>query len=150
MKTKYVLIVLIALFAQTGYAQKNINQLFNEFSQAKDVTRVSFGNISMKLAGFFTDVMGVDGIEVLSLKECAKSVNDDFIAAFKELKDSKYETMVTSNEGNNRTRILVQMKDDVIRELVILTTGDNNALIRIKGNIKPSDIDSLVKKHGNG
>ena len=150
MKTKYVLIVLIALFAQASYAQKDIDQLFNRFSNEKDVSRVSIGNVSMKLASLFTDVMGVDGIEVLSLDECSSSVKDNFKAALKEFKDSRFETMVTSNENNNRTRVLVRMEEDTIRELIVFTFGDNNALIRIKGNIKPSDIDALVKKHGNG
>lgn len=150
MKTKYVLIVLIALFTQAGYAQKNINQLFNEFSKAKDVTSVSLGNISLKFASLFTDVMGVDGVEVLSLDECSSTIKENFKAALKDFKDSKFETMITSNENNNKTRVLVRMEEDTIRELIVFTYGDSNALIRIKGKIKPSDIDALVKKHKNG
>lgn len=150
MKTKYVLIVLIALFTQTSYAQKNIDQLFKKFSSEKNVSRISFGDFSMKLAGMFTDVMGVDGIEMLSLDECSSTIKEDFKTALSELKDSGYETMVTSNKEGERTRVLVKMKDETIKELVVFITGNSNSLIRIKGNIKPSDIDSLVKKHRNG
>lgn len=150
MRTKYVLIVLIALITQAGYAQKGIDELFKNFSNAKDVTRISLGDFSMKLAGMFTDVMGVEGVEILSFDECSSSIKEEFLSAVKNLKDSGYETMVTANEGKSRTRVLVRMKEDIISELVVLTTGDKHALIRIKGNIKASDIDALVNKHKNG
>ncbi|MDD4514722.1 DUF4252 domain-containing protein [Massilibacteroides sp.] len=150
MKTKYVLIALLALITQIGVAQKNIDQLFKQFAKEKNVSTVSIGSISMKLAGLFTDVMGVDGIQVLSLDECADEVKSNFQSALKDLKDAGYETMVTANEDGNRTRVLVKMKDETIRELIVFISGNSNSLIRIKGNIKPSDIDSLVKKHANG
>ena len=38
----------------------------------------------------------------------------------------------------------------MIRELVVLTSGSSNALVRIKGKIKPSDIDKVMKEHGKG
>lgn len=150
MKAKYVLLVLIALFTQTGYGQKSIGELFKDFSQEKNVERVSLGNFSMKLAGLFTDVMGVDGVEVLSLDDCSQTVKENFRQAVKDVEDAGYETMVTSNEGDERTRILVKIEKETIRELVVFSTGSTNALVRIKGKIKPSDIDSLVKKHRNG
>lgn len=150
MKTKYVLIVLVALFTQTGFAQDRIDQMFDKYANEKNITRVSLGSISMKLASLFTDVMGVEGIEVLSLDDCSSSVKENFQAALKKLKDTDYETMVTSNDDNSRTRVLVKIKEDIIRELVVFTSGESNALIRIKGKIKASDIDALVKKHKNG
>ncbi len=150
MRTKYIFIVLIALFTQTSYAQDNIDQLFNNFSKEQNVNRVSLGNISMKLAGLVTDVMGVEGIEILSLNDCSNSVKENFQSALKEFKDSGYETMVTSNENNHRVRVLVKMKEEIIQELVVFTTGSKNALIRIKGQIKASDIDALVNRHKNG
>lgn len=149
MKTKYLWIVLIALFTQTGYAQKEIDRLFRDFSKEKNVNRLSVGDISMKLAGLFTDVMGVEGIEILSLDECSSSVKENFQSALKTFKGSGYETMVTSNENNSRTRVLVKIEEEIIRELLVFTSGDNNALVRIKGKITPSDIDTLIKKHKN-
>lgn len=150
MRTKYVLILVIALFTQAGYAQKGIDKLFSDFSKVRSAKQITMGDFSMKIVGLVTDVMGVDGIEILSLDECEHAVKSDFQKAVKGLKDSGFETMVTSNEGDKRTRVLVKMEEDTIRELVLLTTGGKNALIRIKGNIKPSDIDSLVNKHKNG
>jgi hypothetical protein len=58
--------------------------------------------------------------------------------------------MVTANERDSRTKVLVKIKEDMIRELVIFTTGNDNALIRIKGKISPSDLDRVINEHKTG
>ena len=58
--------------------------------------------------------------------------------------------MLTSNEKGSRTKVMVRIEKDMIRELVVLTTGSRNALVRIKGKIKPSDVNKVMIDHGNG
>ena len=77
-------------------------------------------------------------------------VKERFSAAVRDLRDADYETMLTSNEDGERTRILVRIEDDLIRELVIVTTGDDNALVRIKGKISPADVERVINEHANG
>ena len=129
----------ILLISQVGYGQQKMDQLFNAFRGESDVTSVNIGNITMKLASLFTETMGVNGIEILEFDNCAQ-----------EVKDSDYETMVTANERDSRTKVLVKIKEDMIRELVIFTTGSDNALIRIKGKISPSDLDRVINEHKTG
>ena len=58
---------------------------------------------------------------------------------------------VNANEGSSHTKIMVRIDKDIIRELIILTTDeDDNALIRIKGKIKPSEIEKVINDHKNG
>ena len=48
-------------------------------------------------------------------------------------------------------RATARIDKDIIRELVILTTdGGDDALIRIKGKIKPSDIEKVINDHKDG
>ena len=77
-------------------------------------------------------------------------VKDRLSTAIRNLRDSDYETMVTANERDSRTKVLVKIKEDMIRELVIFTTGSDNALIRIKGKISPSDLDRVINEHKTG
>lgn len=141
-------ILAIVLISQAGYGQQGMDQLFNTFRGESDVTSVKIGKISMKLANLFTETMGVDGIEVLDFSDCAQSVKDRLSSALKNLDDPDYETMVSSNENHSRTKVLIKIKEDMIREMVVFTTGNDNALIRIKGKIKPSDIDRVINEHG--
>lgn len=101
----------------------------------------------MKIAGLFTDMMGVEGIDILSLDGCSSSTKDDFTSEVNKLKDSDFEAIATASEGSTKTRVLARMNDELISELVVLTTGSNHSMVRIKGNIKPSDIESLIKKY---
>lgn len=146
---RYFVILALILICQAGNSQ-TMNQLFNEFSKIEQINHVKIGNISMKLASMFTETMGVNGIEVLEFGDCKREVKERFEKAIKELKDPQFETMVTSNEKGSRTKVLVRIENEMIRELVVLTCGNSNALVRIKGKIKQSDIDKVMKEHGNG
>lgn len=147
---KYIAILALLIVCQAGYSQKNVEQLFKEFAKVENTESVKLGKFFMSFAGLFTDTMGVDGIEVYSFDDCPGEVKERLTKAIRNLKDAKYETMVTSNENNSRTKVLVRIEDEMIRELIVLTSGDSNALVRIKGKIKPSDIEQVVEKHGKG
>lgn len=144
---KYMVILAFLIICQAGYSQKNVEQLFKEFARAEQSDGVKLGKIFMSFAGLFTDTMGVDGIEAYSFDSSPSDVKERLTLAMRNLKDKNYETMVSSNENNLRTKILVRIEEDVIREMVIVTTGGANTLVRIKGKIKPSDIERVMEKH---
>jgi len=152
MKTKKILFILLALFIVSPviHSQKTVDQLFKEFSKERGVEKVGIGKFTMKLAGLFTNVMGVEGIEVVSLEDCEQSVKERLDKSITSLKDDNYETMVSVNEENERTKILVKLKDETIREIVVLTASEDAALVRIKGKIKPSDFETVVDKNKSG
>lgn len=146
---KYIAIWVFLLACQAGYCQKyNVDQLFSEFANIENSDNVNLGQLTMAFAGMFTETMGVNGIEVYALDKCSNDVKEKLKNAIRNLKDSRYETVVTSNEKDGRTKVLMKMKDDVILELIVLTTGKTTALVRIKGKINPSDIERVTKKHG--
>ena len=144
---KYIAILILILFCQAGYSQ-SMDKLFNDLAKQDNVTRVTVGPFLMKISSMFTETMGVSSIEVLSFDECGSTVKENLRTAIKQLKDPNFETMVTSNEGGSRTKVMVRSDKEMIRELVVLTTdGGDDALIRIKGKIKPSDIERVVNDH---
>ena len=125
---KYIAILILILSCQAGYSQ-SMDKLFNDFANQKNVTRVTVGPALMNISSLFTETMGVKSIEVLSFEECSNTVKDE----------------------GNRTKVMVRIDKDIIRELVILTTdGGEDALIRIKGKIKPSDIEKVINDHKDG
>jgi hypothetical protein len=152
MKKKKILSVLLALFLITPvmHGQKSVDQLFNDFSKEKGVEHVGIGGFTMTFAGLFTDVMGVKGIEVLSFDSCEQSVKDRLTQAIASLKDENYEPFISVNDETGRTKILVKLNENFIRELVVLTTGDDPAIIRIKGKIKPSDVNNVINENKSG
>lgn len=147
---KYIAILLLAVISQAGYAQKKVDDLFKEFARSESSVSVKMGKFTMKLASLFTDTFGVDGLEVYAFEDCSSEFKERLTKAIGQLKDNKYETMVSHNEDGQKTRVLFRLDEDMIKEIVVLTTGNEAALVRIKGNIKPSDIERVVQNHSHG
>lgn len=128
-----------------SYGQYSVERLFDEFSGTRGVERVSLGKGLMRLARCMgQDVKGVERIDVFGFSRCEPALKSRLEDAVRSLKDEEYETLLTSNGENERTRILVKVVNSEIRELVLLTTGSEPALIRLKGKIRPPDAEHLV------
>jgi hypothetical protein len=133
-----------------GYGQISVKQLFKEFAGVEGSTKMNIGRFAMTLSGWFTETMGVHGIEVISLDACDHRTKARFNTAVNKLKDPDYETMIQANSKGERVKIMVKIKNETIRELVIVSSGNDSALIRIKGKIKPSDVEKVVAQNKNG
>ena len=158
MKKGIFIAILVVIISQNCFSKENsiqkdsnkknsVEQLFNSFSKEKHITHVSLGGFTMSLAKLFTDTKGVSGVEVYAFDECESSVKERLNDAIKNLKDNSYETLVSSNENGERTKVLVKIKDDFINEIVVIAGGDDPALVRIKGKIKPDDVNSVIDKN---
>jgi hypothetical protein len=145
---KILFILPVLLFVSTAsYGQQTVSRLFSDFSDSKGVEHVNIGKFTMKIARFFGgDTKGVDGVEVLSFDHCESSLKTRLDNAIRSLKDENYETLLTTNEDGEHTKILMKIDHDTISELVVLTTGHDPTLIRIKGKIRQSDISRMVGK----
>jgi hypothetical protein len=124
-----------------------VEDLFSEFSKSKDVKTVRLNRMTMKLASLFTDTMGAESIEVVDLDKCADGVKERFTGAIADLKDKTFDTMINTSKNGRRVRVLVRITDDMIREMVVISSGDNTTLVRIKGKIRQSDIEKVINGH---
>ena len=153
MKKGIFITLLAIIICQGSFGKENflrteekntVEQLFSSFSKEKNTVHVKLGSFAMTFAKIFTDTKGVSGVEVYSFDECDNSVKNRFNEAIKSLKDKSYETLVSTSEDGERTKVLVKIKDDYINEIVVVTGGNDPALVRIKGKIKPDDVKSVI------
>ena len=127
--------------------QNTVDELFKNFSKEKNITHVKIGGLIMAFARAFTDTMGVTGVEVFSFEECDAKIKDKLNTAIKSLKDNTYETLVSTTQDGENTKILVKITDDYINEIVVITGGKDPAFVKVKGKIKPEDIQDVVNKN---
>ena len=147
MKKLFIIIASFLAISELSYGQNTVDDLFKQFAKRENTTSVHIGKMTMGFASLFTETMGVNNIEVIDLEDCSENIGAEFCKAVSELKDPEYETMISSNEDDERTRILVKMEKDYIKEMVILTSGDDNVIVRLKGKIKPEDINKVINEH---
>lgn len=58
-----------------------------------------------------------------------------------------YETLIRNNDENETSIVLIKIKNDIIKELVVINTGDSHELVRIKGNLNKKQIRKLTDKN---
>lgn len=154
MYKRIVSVLLFTALCSAMWAQISVNRLFNEFSGAENVEKVKLGGLLMSVAKTFEreneELANISGIKVLSLEECSPEVKQRFNERVSKLRDNRYETFLNTNDGSERTKILLRFDKDLIRELVIVTSGDDPALISITGKIDPKDIEKWSSKKRDG
>lgn len=154
MKT-FILSLLFIVASASAQAQTP-GDLFRYFKGAKDAEYVHLGKLAFALMRPF--VKGHDdadtrmamrcirSMKALDLDDCTDEVKHKFAQMAKNLKTNGYEELVRSNEKGGRALILMRQKKNVIRELLILSAGDDDcSMVQFKGKIKPDDVEKLMK-----
>ena len=144
-KMKWILVAIVC-FAQMSYGQ-SVEKLFNSFKDVEGASTVHVGGFTMKLASLFTETLGVNSVDLLELDGCFLDTKERFQKAISNFKDPAFETVISSNEANGRTKVLFKIEKDRIREILLYSTGNDCNLIHIKGNINPADIEKIVEEN---
>lgn len=153
MNKRLSIILLCGFLTSAAFCQRPVSfeQLYNRFAQEKNVEKVNVGGLLMFLVKPFTAKYtkgtSISSVNVMSLDDCSRDVKLQFNKLAEQLNDDNYELFLKQNEKDEKTRIFVRHHKNAIRELVIVTMGQEPALIRIKGKIRPSDIENLVNNN---
>lgn len=148
-------ILLCGLLSTSLFCQKNVSfqYLYNQFSQEQNVENVNVGGLLMLMAKPFmkkyADGLNISSVKVMSFDECSQDVKLRFNELAERLNDDKYEVLLKSNEKDEKTRIFARVQNEAIRELVIVSIGNDPAIVRIKGKIRPEDVQKLVNSNNN-
>lgn len=155
MKKRLFLISLCGLLSLTVYCQSQVSfeHLYNRFAQEKNAEKVKVGGLLMfltrPLVEKYTDGLNISSVHVLALDGCSQEVKHRFNTLAEKLNDNKYEVLLKANDQKEKTRILARLQNDAIRELIIVSMGEEPALVRIKGKIKSEDVQKLVAPDNN-
>lgn len=155
MNKRLSIILLCGFLATSVFCQSRISieTLYNNFHQEKNVEKVKVGGLLMLLSKPFVakyaEGLSISSVQVLSLDECSNNAKLRFNKLAERLNDDKYEVLLKANEKDEKTRIFARFQNEAIRELVIVTMGNEPALVRIKGKIRPEDVQNLVNSNNN-
>lgn len=158
---KIIITTFILLITLTGclFSQSSkVNDIIDELSAGKEYTYVYISDYMFSLMAQVEDtgnevndvVKSLTSIKILSLE----NGNAVFDSKFKkEVTDripaSEYKQLMYVKEGEQKVQFLVMEQDGVIRELVILSTGNGeNAIICIQGKLNLKQISKLSKTIG--
>jgi hypothetical protein len=129
------------------YEKNTVEQFIHRFTNEKSVTHLKISGFTMFFTKLFTNTKEVSGIEIFSFEECDKKIKDNFNEAIKNIKDKDYESVIHNSDNGKKTKVLLKIKDDYVHEIVIISGGDDPALIRIRGKMKQDSIKDVIKKN---
>ena len=85
------------------------------------------------------------------MEACSKNVQERFNKKINAQQIEGYETLVQVNDEGEKVRILAKSKNDVIRELLIVCTGNGDCtLVQMKGKVsKPKNSQTIGKRRND-
>ena len=138
------------LFCTMRLSAQTVDDLFKEFKNKENVEYTEIPKVMMSMASGLVKkeevgdlVKKINHVRILSIED-NPTLSQEFSQKASNLKKKGYEEMVSSNEENEKTLILVKSKGEAISEMVILAIEPSEcSLIQLKGKLRPSDINNL-------
>lgn len=152
MNKRYFILLMVLCLSLAGFGQRRIsvNDFYQEFAYSRNAEKVGVGRFLMAVASPFIkkELRGckLTGVQVISLEDCDQMTKDRFHQQLSLVSDNRYETFLKSNTSEEKTRILAKIVKDQVRELLIITSGDDPAIVRIKGRFSPEKVYEMVNR----
>jgi hypothetical protein len=137
---KIILFALLITTATFASGQKSIDALFDRYAGKDGFTTITINGNILKLAGI--DREGNDSFpaDITEIRILAQNYDDAKVENFYDrvisgLNLNDYEEFMTVKESDHDLRMLVRAEGNKFREFLLISGGDDNALIQIKGNM---------------
>lgn len=152
-KLSFLLFAVILVFASCSY-EPGVSEAYTKYRFKDGVTTVTVPGWAIGLAAGFADLEeseqeileSIDLVKVLAIEDddlnARTNLHKEFYAEINK-KGTYEELLVVRNESESVT-IFGRMDEDVIREMVILVGGDDNAMVYIKGEISPDLLNGKI------
>lgn len=154
---KLVLSLLVVLLPIFAIGQNTaVEKLFKKYGGQDGFTTVTINKGLFKMVAKLDtedeDLQALAGMETIKILAVEDDSDISGINFYKEvksnLKSADYEELMTVKSSDADVVFLAKQDGDVIKELILLVGGDDNALIYIAGNIKKKDVSKIAKSMG--
>lgn len=149
MKRVYFILWIVFMLGTATASAQTLNQLYNSLARKGSVEKISLGKFSMGLVNLFSDTYGVNKVEIMNLPYAKEKEFKSWSENIRQMEDPAFETLVTVNDKEDFTRIMLRMDEKMIKELVIMNVGSEISIIRLLGKIKPESITKLRADYGH-
>lgn len=147
------MIVMLALFLSlNATAGEGFDKLYSKYSASEDVTSINLSESMISIASRFIGendqdakdlLASVKGLKVLISETPNSQLSSE---AFSIARSGGYEELIRVNDGDDKVRIMVQEKGDLIQDVLVLVESDDEfVFINLTGNIDPNQVGKVLK-----
>lgn len=149
MKRMVVFIALSAL-ASLIYGQKSIDELFDKYSGKDGYVTLTFNGDILKLLNLDekcrdkgSKSLNITEIRILAPENETVQTDNFYDMVIRKLKLRDYEEFMSVNKSDQDMKMLVRTEGNSIREFLLVSGGDDNVLIQVKGKMTFDEAERL-------
>lgn len=121
----------------------DVESMFAKYKKADNAFSVRLGYPIMKLSGLIISarykeariVRSINSLRMVDLSDCSKETQSQFRLDADSLLDTKYKELAQVKTEDDNIRVLAKCDDKVIKDMIILLSGEDVLLVRLKGNM---------------
>lgn len=121
----------------------DVESMFAKYKKADNAFSVRLGYPIMKLSGLIISarykeariVRSINSLRMVDLSDCSKETQSQFRLDADSLLDTKYKVLAQVKTEDDNIRVLAKCDDKVIKDMIILLSGEDVLLVRLKGNM---------------
>jgi hypothetical protein len=158
MKKTVLLILIVPFIFLSCTDNPAVNHAFVKYGHRQGVTSITVPGFVVRLAARIGDLekderellRSIDKVKVLAVEDPHWNEDLDLHAEFYQTinKDHQYEELMHVKNDHESVTLFGKMTDaGVIREMVILTGGDDNVLVYLKGHFRADMLNKYIHKH---
>lgn len=138
-----VILCIALLIAASGYAT-GIDTFYDNFAEQPGAEGYKVGKFLLAMAKPLNkSLRGLDLIEMVDLENCSSQVKQQFEKQVQQIDTTQYAMAVSETEDGVETAVYMMMKDQMIRELLIVMRGKECGFIYMKGKVKLEDLQDM-------
>lgn len=141
---RLLLIAVLTITFTFVYGQKSIDALFDKYAGKEGFTTVTINGNLLKLARCFdrdgdhddnSISANITEIRILSQEDTTLKVENFYDMVIKDIDLKSYEEFMRVKDSEQDLRMLVRMDGNKFKEFLLISGGEDNAIIQIKGNL---------------
>ena len=130
---------------------QNVESLYERYADKPGAESVSVGQFWINLAKLVvafgqeeTELSDISAVRVADLSGCSEKVLAQFAEDVEKCELGGYVVLTEVHEDGDDARVLVRMEGDLITEMVVISAGEDPAIIQIEGKITEEEAAKYI------
>jgi len=152
-KVVFILVAFLFILVSCSY-EPGVSEAYSKYHLKDGVTTITVPGWLLHLAANVGDLEdserelleSIDKVKVIAVEDADLNarinLHDEFYDKISN--NEKYEELLVVREEDESVTIFGVMEDNVISEMLILVGGDDNALVYVKGEIRPDILNDKI------
>lgn len=159
MKKMILFSFLILMIFTSCESRSGVSEAYTKYKRYDGVTSLTIPGWVVRMASRLGDVgpaerellQSIDRVRILTIEDKELNARVNLHKEFykKISQDSELEELMAVNDAGEQITIFGKGDEDMFSELIILVGGNDNAMIHVKGKLKPEMISAMASKGNN-